>query len=131
MLLETLLVVFSMIAMGSLFFLIYITWTLNDRLQDNDDVINKLQDEIDMLRKERTLRQSILEIEKKSNRDKDQTIKDLEEIEDLNNSRIIRLNNTIDKKSDEIDTLRGIEKDLRNRISKLNPNKGNFNQMEK
>ena len=75
MLLETLLVVFSMIAMGSLFFLIYITWTLNDRLQDNDDVINELQD--------------------------------------------------------EIDTLRGIEKDLRNRISKLNPNKGNFNQMEK
>ena len=46
MLLETLLVVFSMIAMGSLFFLIYITWTLNDRLQDNDDVINKLQDEM-------------------------------------------------------------------------------------
>ncbi len=131
MLLETLLVVFSMIAMGSLFFLIYITWTLNDRLQDNDDVINKLQDEIDMLRKERTLRQSILEIEKKSNRDKDQTIKDLEEIAELDSSRIVRLMNTIDKKSDEIDTLRGIEKDLRNRISKLNPNKGNFNQMEK
>ena len=131
MLLETLLVVFSMIAMGSLFFLIYITWTLNDRLQDNDDVINKLQDEIDMLRKERTLRQSILEIEKKSNRDKDQTIKDLEEIAELDSSRIVRLMNTIDKKSDEIDTLRGIEKDLRNRISKLNPNKGNFNQIEK
>ena len=131
MLLETLLVVFSMIAMGSLFFLIYITWTLNDRLQDNDDVINKLQDEIDMLRKERTLRQSILEIEKKSNRDKDQTIKDLEEIAELDSSRIVRLMNTIDKKSDEIDTLRGIEKDLRNRISKLNPNNGNFNQMEK
>ena len=131
MLLETLLVVFSMIAMGSLFFLIYITWTLNNGLQDNNDVINRLQDEIDMLRKERTLRQSILEIEKKSNRDKDQTIKDLEEIAELDSSRIVRLMNTIDKKSDEIDTLRGIEKDLRNRISKLNPNKGNFNQMEK
>ena len=50
MLLETLLVVFSMIAMGSLFFLIYITWTLNDGLQNNDDVINKLQEEIDRLR---------------------------------------------------------------------------------
>ena len=131
MLLETLLVVFSMIAMGSLFFLIYITWTLNEKLQDNDDVIGKLQDEIDTLRKERTLRQAILESEKKSSRDKDQTIKDLEEIEDLDSSRIIRLNNTINKKNDEIDTLRHIEKDLRNRISKLNPNNVNFNQMEK
>jgi len=102
MLLETLLVVFSMIAMGSLFFLIYITWTLNDRLQDNDDVINKLQDEIDMLRKERTLRQSILESEKKSSRDKDQTIKDLEEIGDLDQNRIIRLNNTIEKCEEKI-----------------------------
>jgi cell division protein FtsL len=51
MLLETLLVVFSMIAMGSLFFLIYITWTLNDSLQDNDNVINEMQDEIDRLTK--------------------------------------------------------------------------------
>ncbi len=97
MLLETLLVVFSMIAMGSLFFLIYITWTLNNGLQNNDDVINKLRDEIDMLRKERTLRQAILESEKKSSRDKDQTIKDLEEIGDLDQNRIIRLNNTIEK----------------------------------
>ena len=106
MLLETLLVVFSMIAMGSLFFLIYITWTLNNGLQNNDDVINKLRDEIDMLRKERTLRQAILESEKKSSRDKDQTIKDLEEIEDLDSSRIIRLINTLNKKNDEIDTLK-------------------------
>ena len=106
MLLETLLVVFSMIAMGSLFFLIYITWTLNDRLQDNDDVINKLQDEIDMLRKERTLRQSILEIEKKSSRDKDQTIKDLEEIAELDSTRLVRYTNIIDKRNQEIDTLK-------------------------
>ena len=42
MLLATLLVVFSMIAMGSLFFFIYITWTINEQLQDDDDVINKL-----------------------------------------------------------------------------------------
>ena len=106
MLLETLLVVFSMIAMGSLFFLIYITWTLNDRLQDNDDVINKLQGEIDMLRKERTLRQSILEIEKKSNRDKDQTIKDLEEIAELDSTRLVRYTNIIDKRNQEIDTIK-------------------------
>ena len=49
--LDILLVVFSMIAVFAMFFLCYITWTLNDRLQDNDDVINKLQDEIDTLKK--------------------------------------------------------------------------------
>jgi len=106
MLLETLLVVFSMIAMGSLFFLIYITWTLNNGLQDNNDVINRLQDEIDMLRKERTLRQAILESEKKSSRDKDKKIKDLEEIAELDSTRLVRYTNIIDKRNQEIDTLK-------------------------
>tara|TARA_R110000765_G_C18816854_1_gene595358 strand:+ start:237 stop:644 length:408 start_codon:yes stop_codon:yes gene_type:complete len=104
--LDVLLVTMSLIAVVSMFFLCWLTWTLNKQLQNNDNVINELQDEIDMLRKERTLRQAILESEKKSSRDKDQTIKDLEEIEDLDSSRIIRLNNTINKKNDEIDTLR-------------------------
>ena len=104
--LDVLLVTMSLIAVVSMFFLCWLTWTLNEQLQNNDNVINELQDEIDMLRKERTLRQAILESEKKSSRDKDQTIKDLEEIEDLDSSRIIRLNNTINKKNDEIDTLR-------------------------
>tara|TARA_R110002073_G_scaffold135507_7_gene283731 strand:- start:1029 stop:1436 length:408 start_codon:yes stop_codon:yes gene_type:complete len=104
--LDVLLVTMSLIAVVSMFFLCWLTWTLNEQLQNNDNVVNELQDEIDMLRKERTLRQAILESEKKSSRDKDQTIKDLEEIEDLDSSRIIRLNNTINKKNDEIDTLR-------------------------
>jgi len=104
--LDVLLVTMSLIAVVSMFFLCWLTWTLNEQLQNNDNVINELQDEIDMLRKERTLRQAILESEKKSSRDKDQTIKDLEEIEDLDSIRIIRLNNTINKKNDEIDTLR-------------------------
>mgnify|MGYP003150315966 FL=1 len=104
--LDVLLVTMSLIAVISMFFLCWLTWTLNEQLQNNDNVINELQDEIDMLRKERTLRQAILESEKKSSRDKDQTIKDLEEIEDLDSNRIIRLNNTINKKNDEIDTLR-------------------------
>tara|TARA_R110002096_G_scaffold59538_1_gene149176 strand:+ start:3064 stop:3471 length:408 start_codon:yes stop_codon:yes gene_type:complete len=104
--LDVLLVTMSLIAVVSMFFLCWLTWTLNKQLQNNDNVVNELQDEIDMLRKERTLRQAILESEKKSSRDKDQTIKDLEEIEDLDSSRIIRLNNTINKKNDEIDTLR-------------------------
>ena len=104
--LDVLLVTMSLIAVVSMFFLCWLTWTLNKQLQNNDNVINELQDEIDMLRKERTLRQAILESEKKSSRDKDQTIKDLEEIEDLDSNRIIRLNNTINKKNDEIDTLR-------------------------
>ena len=110
MLLETLLVVFSMIAMGSLFFLIYITWTLNDSLQDNDDVINELQEEIDRLRSSKQdmyinhthqigiLKSQIVDLDKK--------ISDLEEIEDLDSSRIIRLINTLNKKNDEIDTLK-------------------------
>ena len=110
MLLETLLVVFSMIAMGSLFFLIYITWTLNDGLQNNDDVINKLQEEIDRLRSSKQdmyinhthqigiLKSQIVDLDKK--------ISDLEEIEDLDSSRIIRLINTLNKKNDEIDTLK-------------------------
>jgi hypothetical protein len=55
-----------------------------------------------MLRKERTLRQAILSNEKKSSRDKDQTIKDLEEIADLDQNRIIRLNNTIEKCEEKI-----------------------------
>ena len=104
--LDVLLVTMSLIAVVSMFFLCWLTWTLNKQLQNNDNVVNELQDEIDMLRKERTLRQAILESEKKSSRDKDQTIKDLEKIEDLDSSRIIRLNNTINKKNDEIDTLR-------------------------
>lgn len=110
MLLETLLVVFSMIAMGSLFFLIYITWTLNDGLQNNDDVINELQEEIDRLRSSKQdmyinhthqigiLKSQIVDLDKK--------ISDLEEIEDLDSSRIIRLINTLNKKNDEIDTLK-------------------------
>ena len=104
--LDVLLITMSLIAVVSMFFLCWLTWTLNEQLQNNDNVVNELQDEIDMLRKERTLRQAILESEKKSSRDKDQTIKGLEEIEDLDSSRIIRLNNTINKKNDEIDTLR-------------------------
>ena len=106
MLLETLLVVFSMIAMGSLFFLIYITWTLNDSLQDNDDVINELQEEIDRLRSSKQdmyinhthqigiLKSQIVDLDKK--------ISDLEEIGDLDQNRIIRLNNTIEKCEEKI-----------------------------
>lgn len=51
--LDVLLVTMSLIAVVSMFFLCWLTWTLNKQLQNNDNVVNELQDEIDMLRKSR------------------------------------------------------------------------------
>tara|TARA_R110001599_G_scaffold25935_5_gene91942 strand:- start:2304 stop:2543 length:240 start_codon:yes stop_codon:yes gene_type:complete len=51
--LDVLLVTMSLIAVVSMFFLCWLTWTLNEQLQNNDNVVNELQDEIDMLRKSR------------------------------------------------------------------------------
>ena len=48
--LDILLVTMSFIAAISMMFLCWLGWTMNDQLQHNDNVINKLKDEIDMLR---------------------------------------------------------------------------------
>lgn len=48
--LDILLVTMSFIAAVSMMFLCWLAWTLNDQLQHNDEVINKLQDEILELR---------------------------------------------------------------------------------
>ena len=105
MLIEILLVVFSMIAMGSLFFLIYITWTINEQLQDDDDVINKLQDEIDELKQmAKWNREQWLDVKK----NKDELIEYLESTENSLRSRVIKYLSDIDKKNDEIDRLEDI-----------------------
>ena len=51
--LDILLVTMSFIAAVSMMFLCWLAWTLNDHLQHNDEVINKLQDEIEELRIEK------------------------------------------------------------------------------
>ena len=48
--LDVLLATMSFIAAMSIFFLCWLGWTLNEQLQQNDNVINELKDEIDMLR---------------------------------------------------------------------------------
>lgn len=47
--LDVLLVTMSLIAVIAMFFLCYITYTLNKELKHNDDVINQLQNERDNL----------------------------------------------------------------------------------
>ena len=58
--LDVLLATMSFIAAMSIFFLCWLGWTLNEQLQHNNNVINELQDEIDMLRKRNTERQTKL-----------------------------------------------------------------------
>ena len=48
--LDILLVTMSFIAAVSMMFLCWLGWTMNDQLQHNDEVINRLQDEIKELR---------------------------------------------------------------------------------
>tara|TARA_R110000824_G_scaffold22094_1_gene81436 strand:+ start:1496 stop:1705 length:210 start_codon:yes stop_codon:yes gene_type:complete len=47
--LDVLLVTMSLIAVIAMFFLCYITYTLNEELKHNDDVINQLQNERDSI----------------------------------------------------------------------------------
>ena len=51
--LDVLLVTMSFIATMSMFFLCWLGWTMNKQLEHNDNVINKLQDEIEELTKSR------------------------------------------------------------------------------
>jgi|10_taG_2_1085330.scaffolds.fasta_scaffold87102_3 uncharacterized protein YoxC len=51
--LDVLLATMSFIAAMSMFFLCWLGWTMNKQLEHNDNVINKLQDEIEELTKSR------------------------------------------------------------------------------
>jgi len=92
--LDVLLATMSFIAAMSMFFLCWLGWTMNKQLQHNDNIINGLNNEIDMLRERNA---ESYQSHKRIRQGLVKDIEDLEEITELDNSRIIRLNNIIEK----------------------------------
>ena len=76
--LDVLLATMSFIAAMSIFFLCWLGWTLNEQLQQNDNVINELQDEIDMLRSRNDNKNAQIGILKTNINNLDTKIVDLE-----------------------------------------------------
>ena len=76
--LDVLLATMSFIAAMSIFFLCWLGWTLNEQLQQNDNVINELQDEIDMLRSRNDNKNAQIDILKTNINNLDTKIVDLE-----------------------------------------------------